>query len=111
MANRIDLIKGINDLDEQKNIAYRERNRCVALIAQMAVQLGLPVGLSDAHEPEEGFVKVLMLDLPSGQVSWHIPNDELHYFEGLPEYDKPWDKHTTERKYFRVVNPGFEKKE
>ena len=47
------------------------------------------------------------MDLPNGQVSWHIPDSELPLFDFLFPYAGEWDSHTAEEKYERVVNPGL----
>ncbi len=45
------------------------------------------------------------MDLPNGQVSWHIPDSELPPVVFLPQYAGTWDSHTTAEKYERVLNP------
>jgi len=51
---------------------------------------------------EDEWKNVVFIDLPTGQVSWHIHKDELVYFPGLPTYKGVWDGHTVEEKYDRV---------
>jgi len=48
---------------------------------------------------------VIYIDLPSGQVSWHLPDRDLRYFGDQPVYEGEWDGHSTETKYKRVNNP------
>ena len=94
------------DLDS----VYTERNMCVALLLRMALRLGLPAGLGQhkdvpGEEWDEEWRNVAFLDLPSGQVSWHIKVDEMKFFSGLPCYTGAWDGHSTAEKYRRVLDP------
>ena len=86
---------------------YKERAMCVSLIIKMARALGLTVGMKiDSKEGEEW--PVVFVDLPSGQVSWHINrNDYDNFFGLLPEYKDQWDGHDTAAKYYRVLNPDL----
>lgn len=79
--------------------AYFDRNQAVLALAKLAGQLGYTVGLrSDPDEPDNW--PVLMIDLPTGQVGWHLP---LHEIVGeWPEYDKEWDGHSLEEKRERI---------
>lgn len=54
------------------------------------------------YEPEDGNGwKVLVLDTPAGQLTFHVPPDFPTY--GKPELDpSEWDGHTTEEKWGRV---------
>lgn len=96
----------------QKDAAYAERNKCVALIARMAIALGLTAGLGKQHSEEDkdweaDWRNIVFVDLPSGQVSWHIHDSDLPMFEFLGQYNGVWDGHTTEEKYSLVLNPGL----
>jgi len=85
-----------------------ERDKLVALVARMALELGFFAGIGK-HEDKPGEVweddwrNIIFIDLPTGQVSWHIHDSELPMFDFLPEYKKKWDGHDTEEKYRRVV--------
>lgn len=93
------------DTTDLINSIYTERNQCISLIVRMAQALGLPIGTKiDA----ESSWPIVFVDLPSGQVSWHIPIDELRFFPALPAYPNDWDGHSTEEKYRRVVQPQLE---
>lgn len=87
---------------------YKERAMCISLIVKMAQALGLTVGMQiDPKEGEEW--PVVYVDLPSGQVSWHINRDDFNKFFGsLPEYKDKWDGHDTTTKYNRVLNPDLD---
>jgi len=101
----------IVDLTNQKNLAYAERNACVAAIAALALQRGWPVGLGKhdltdaAWDPT--WRNIVFVDLPGNlQVSWHIHDSELADFAFLPPYEGVWDGHTTEEKYARLKMLG-----
>jgi hypothetical protein len=87
------------------NAVYKERNLCVALIADMALELGLTVGIKNhqGEEWEDDWRNVLFIELPTGQVSWHIHTSEMVNFLQIPKYEGIWDNHTTEEKYKRIV--------
>ena len=49
------------------------------------------------------FQNVVYVKTPEGQVSWHIPINELHLFNFLEVRDKnKYDGHTTSEKYGRL---------
>lgn len=102
----------IASLTQQKDQAYQERDKCLVLMAKMAQELGLNVGIGlhvdePGQEWESDWRNILFIDLPAGQVSWHIHNSEAHWFYFVGSYCKPWDGHTTEEKYQRVLEPGL----
>ena len=76
----------ITELEKYKNEAYSERNRTVILFAKTALQLGLKagVGKDDNTQWDDEWRNVVYIDLPQGQVSWHISPTEIHLLEGLP---------------------------
>lgn len=87
-----------------KNRAYAERNNCVAVMARMALDLGYSAGLGlheDETECEPGWRFIVFIDLPTGQVSWHIHDSELPKFSFLEKYTNKWDRHDTKEKYRR----------
>lgn len=92
-------------------VAYGERNRCVYLIVLLAQALGLRVGMGRHIDKEDvpwddEWRNVVYVDLPSGQVSWHIHDSEMTWgFDALPKYPDPWDGHTTSLKYRRLRMP------
>jgi hypothetical protein len=68
---------------------YAARNRAVLLVLFWALDMHYPAGIRlDPSEPEW---PVVFIELPDGQVSWH-----------LAQHVKPWDGHTTEQKWARV---------
>lgn len=95
-------------LEGEKHGAYAERDKCVSLIARIAVAMGLPAGL-DQHPAEDQawdneWRNIIRIELPAGQVSWHIRDNELPLFSFLKPYNGEWDGHDTEEKYRRVLS-------
>lgn len=94
------------------NAVYTERNKCVSLLVKMALQLGLHAGIG-LHEDREGeawdedWRYIAFIDLPSGQVSWHLHDSEMEWFEGIPTYTGAYDGHSFTEKYERVLHPLF----
>lgn len=87
----------------QKDAAYRERDMCVALIAKLAAAQGYRVGMA-RHEGEweDDWRWIVYIDLPTGQVSWHIHDSEREWFD-FQVYPGTWDGHTTDQKYERMA--------
>jgi len=92
------------DMTARKDGAYLERNRCVALIARMALASGWRAGI--ARTAIDGWSDdwhgCVYVDLPTGQVSWHYHDSQAHLFADLPAYTGAWDGHDTPEKYRRV---------
>jgi hypothetical protein len=78
--------------------AYFDRNQAVMALARLAQTLGYTVGLRT--DPDEPDWPVLLIDLPAGQVGWHLPKAELS--GDWPSYDKQWDGHSLEEKRERL---------
>lgn len=93
-------------LEKAKNGAYRERNEVVAAFAKLALARGFRVGIAPA-DPKEPDWPIVYVDLPAGQVSWHIHKTELQLFDGIPEYTGKWDGHDTTAKYARLSASRF----
>jgi hypothetical protein len=96
-------------LEAQRKEAYAERNRCVALIARMAIARGFEAGLGK-HTKEGGrdvWENTVFIDLPSGQVLWHISSSDLPMFDFLGKYKGEWDGHTAQEKEKRILNPNL----
>ena len=104
-------LDAVNGVTAAKDGAYRERNQVVAALARLLLSLGHNVGLGQ-HDPadqawEDDWRNIVYMELPNGQVSWHIHDSELGLFEGLPPYDRAWDGHTTEEKHRRLADLGL----
>lgn len=68
---------------------YEARNRHVYNAMSVAVNMGLDAGIR--IDPEEPEWPVIYIELPTGQVSWHVP-----------QHCYAWDQHTDEEKNARV---------
>ena len=80
------LLRGIYAAEQVEE--YPIRNQQVYQALGLAAKLGYPVGIKlDEDEPDW---PVIYLELPTGQVSWH-----------LPMYPGTWDGHDTKEKYAR----------
>ncbi len=97
----------LRKLTDQKNAAYAERNRVVALLARMALALEWRAGGSlhpsadTTWEPD--WRTIVFIELPTGQVSWHFHDSERWMLIGLPRYEGAWDGHSTAQKYERCA--------
>jgi len=85
---------------------YNERNRCVAMIAKLAEHMDWRAGIGrhKGEDWEDDWRNVVYIDLPTGQVSWHIHDSDLHLFAFLDAYLDTWDGHTTDEKYQRLYD-------
>lgn len=79
------------------NAAYRERAH---LVAHLAASYPSTIGYHDPHEPDWA---VVIIDLPTGQVSWHVSPQDMDLFTRVRHTEiSTWDGHTTEEKYARL---------
>jgi len=97
----------VRELGAAKDAAYSERNQCVSFIAKLARVLGCPawIGVHNAADLtwERDWLHIVFIELPTGQVSWHIHDSELPRFAFLPRKDDVgWDGHGTAEKYERM---------
>ena len=83
--------------------AYLDRNLAVQVLARMAKELHYRVGIRD----EDTEWPVIYIELPTGQVSWHIPAKEL--VGDFMETVLQWDGHDVEIKRQRLVDYVQEK--
>jgi hypothetical protein len=90
---------GTSEIDD----IYVERDKILVLLARWALEQGYPVGIGIDQEKPAIWQYVLYMDLPSGQVSWHILENELEWFSFLPDYADDWDGHDRDEKYARVL--------
>lgn len=80
-------LQGIDEAEKEGN--YDKRNVLIYAALSTATDEGLPAGVRlDPNEPEW---PVVFIELPTGQVSWHVP-----------QHTTPWDGHSTEEKYRRL---------
>lgn len=83
------------------NDVYGERNKLVAFLSRC-----YPSFLAPAPDAEPGFEWIVFIETPEGQLSWHLHDSELPWFEHCPR-QKPgewWDGHTTDEKYGRLLS-------
>lgn len=96
--------KQVTELRQLLNVVYAERNALVCALSKI-----FPASV-ERHEVKEGeepwdpaWMWVVVIDLPTGQASWHIHEKELEGFEHLArEVGRKWDGHTTVEKYNRL---------
>lgn len=82
---------------------YKERDMILVLLARLAIENGYTVGIGIDEEKPDIWKYVLYIDLPTGQVSWHILENELPWFSFVPGYEKIWDGHSRKEKYLRLL--------
>ena len=87
------------ELTSQKNSAFAERYLLVAALSKR-----FPGGL--ARHVDDGRTvllrDVVYLDLPTGQVSWHLLSSQLPWFSHLKPYEGEWDGHDKRERYRRL---------
>ncbi len=88
--------------NKAKEEAYYERNRLVAFISKLFPAC---LGMHDISDTlwDAEWRNIVYIELPTGQVSWHLHDNDMIYFEHL-KFDESvvWDGHTTEEKYRRM---------
>lgn len=72
---------------------YAERNIHVWRAFSLAMSLGYPCGVR--IDPQEPAWPVVYIDLPTGQVSWHVP-----------QHESGWDGHDFWAKQQRLLDYG-----
>jgi len=104
------------DYRKERDAAYTERNRLVAALARL-VPLALPrvPGVVSAwlaeHDPADAgwdpeWRTIVLIEGPTGQLSWHLHDSDVPLFDGLPRGPNSWDGHSTPEKYERVARLG-----
>lgn len=83
-----------------KDAAYLERNKLVALLAAVFPSGIKRTAIEGWSDDWHGCVYI---DFPWGQASWHYHDSHAHLFDHLPPYAGEWDGHTTEAKYAAIV--------
>lgn len=100
VASAEPLNDALAEMTRQKDAAYEERNKLVAVLTKFFPSGTARTAIEGWSDDWHGCVYI---DLPSGQVSWHYHDSQAHLFADLPPYPKPWDGHTTEEKYRRLA--------
>ena len=99
-AHIANLAKRVRTRTRELDAVYAERNAVVLAFARLAQRLNWTVGrVVDPAEPEW---PVLMIDTPSGQVSWHFRAAEMP--ADLAPYPGEWDGHSDAEKYARLAS-------
>lgn len=76
---------------------YRERAH---LVAHLATIYPSTIGYHDPTEPDWA---VVIVDTPSGQMSWHVAPDDMDLFRHVHRSEiNTWDGHSTDEKYERL---------
>lgn len=87
--------------EEGKNGAYQERDMLVWALSKL-----FPAHLArhsdEDKDWEDDWRWIVYVQLPTGQVSWHIHDSERDMFDHLKIEPNEWDGHNTERKYQRL---------
>jgi hypothetical protein len=85
----------MNDLKRVlKEITANDLNyerRYVLVFEAVSLALGVGIAAGIRIDPSEPDWPVIYIDLPTGQVSWH-----------MPQFADAWDGHDTDEKYRRV---------
>jgi hypothetical protein len=91
----------------QKDQAYAERNKVVVALAKVLSKQGIEVYIARhlGKDWEDDWRNILVIELPTGQVTWHFHDSELSLLNCF-KYKSPYnyDGHTTDEKYFRLLN-------
>ncbi len=88
----------MSTFSNSKEEAYQDRNLAVMALAKLAKLQGYSVGVK--LDPEQPDWPVIMIDLPTGQVGWHIPVKELT--GDWAEFSDEWDGHSIQEKHKRL---------
>lgn len=75
----------------RRSVAYFLRNRAILKAFSFAIDMGIHCGIR--IDPEDPEWPVVFFQLPTGQVSFHIP-----------EFETPWDLHTPEQAAERLTD-------
>ncbi|MEV5140351.1 hypothetical protein AB0K71_05920 [Streptomyces syringium] len=86
-------------VEAERDAVYRERAH---LIAHLAALHPSHIGHTDPNAPDWA---VVIIETPSGQLSWHIAERDLDLVEHVMPTNRicrGWDGHTTDEKYERI---------
>ena len=88
-SNRYEALKRMLAAIQTADQEYERRYGLILDAVAEAHRAGLLAGFRCDTDEQEW--PVAFIELPSGQVSWH-----------LPQHLRPWDEHSTEEKYARI---------
>ena len=95
----------LDALREAKDQAYRERNLLVAFVTRVYPSHLMRHPAADTPW-EDDWRWIVCVHSPTGQMTWHIHDDDVGLFEPLVmegELPGHWDGHTTADKYERLA--------
>jgi len=93
-TRRITMIQNTHDSEP-----YFDRNQILKAFCLMVKNKGLKIGWQD--DPKDMYFVIMFIDLPTGQISYHIPRWEIDLSK-WPRYAGQWDGHSTEQKRVRL---------
>ena len=90
----------VRELEAERDGAYNERNRLVALLAAI-----MPSAKTRTNIPgwDPAWDGCIFIELPTGQASWHYHEREAELFDHVTERHVEWDGHSTAQKYERIA--------
>lgn len=86
---------------------YAERDLLLLMLNLLAQELHLGCGLAPNPAAEPGWRFVLVVDLPSGQVWWPVPDERLPSFREVPIYRWHVDRCSPEERLRRLYDSGL----
>lgn len=92
----------IDQLREDKNLAYWERNQLVRFLSTQYPSYLMRHPDSD-EKWENDWRWIVCINTVVGQMTWHIHDSELDNFKHLEIKENDWDGHSTEEKYQRLL--------
>lgn len=100
--NNFRLRRKIWRLECQMKKVYSDRNHAVSLAARLAEDQGYKVYVG--IDPAEPDWPVFYIELPTGQLSWHVSPGYFEKLSRLFKRAKPnhWDGHSTKTKHHRI---------
>lgn len=81
------ILSAVRQADEVKDYELRNKGILTAMVTCLAI--GYPAGVR--FDPQEPEWPVVYMELPTGQISYHIP-----------QFPEAWDNHTVEEKNARL---------
>jgi hypothetical protein len=94
----------VSEFDNVLRRVYTERTLLIRALARALPPLSTNYGLTldKARSDTDPWKYVFIIDLPTGQVSWHIHLNDLILLEDIPTYKGVWDGHTDDEKINRL---------
>lgn len=105
LERKLDEVRArLERLEAERDDAYHQRDLAVALLARLAMASRWSAGVRPHEGPalDARWKRVVFIETPEGQLSWHFPEEEAHLFDALPSHPKAWDGHTSDQKNARM---------